>query len=248
MPLHTLTRVDSAVLFIGALRLENSLAAFDFLHPDAATLSQGALCPDRQLVVMDFAQAEFFLLLRSATCSDAFLSTSGLAAGLSTAESLSVVDAALLELLMLLHGIAYLDLFMLVMDISYPELPLFLRAPSWPESATLPCGMNCCELLLISLDFSSLGLFLLLRASSHPGMLPIAFNCASIGSLVPLRRHGCLESALLLMGPCKLGPVSLLPVLDNTFTGPPAPLRTLRRYGIIQCSLTLQNFWCPKDI
>ena len=174
MPPHTSTRVDSAVPFIGAPRLENSPAAFDFLHPDAATLSRGASRPDRQLVVMDFAQTEFFLLLRSATCSDAFPSTSGLAAGLSTAESLPVVDAALLELLILLHGIACLDSFMLVMDISYPELLLFLRAPSWPESAPLPWGMKCCELLLLSLDFSGLGFFFASPGFFTPGN---AANC-----------------------------------------------------------------------
>ena len=250
MPPRTSTRVDSAVLFIGA-RSENSLAAFDFLHPDAATLSQGAFRPDRQLVVMDFAQTEFFPLLRSATCSDAFLSISGLAAGLSTAGSLPVVDAALLELLILLHGIVCLDSVMLVMDISYPELLLFLQAPSWPESAPLPWGMNCCELLLLSLDFSSLGFFLLLQASSHLGMPPIVLNCASIGSLMPLRRHGYPESALLPMGPCKLGPVSLLPVLDNNIIGPPPPLRTLHR-RIVQFLYVLVDFaeflpQSPKD-
>ena len=60
-----------------------------------------------------------------------FLSTSGLAAGLSTAESLPVVDAALLELLILLHGIVCLDSVMLVMDI------FLSRTPAVPASTIL---------------------------------------------------------------------------------------------------------------
>jgi hypothetical protein len=53
------------------------------------------------------------------------------------------------------------------------------------------------------------------------------------------------------MGPCKLGPVSLLPVLDNNIIGPPPPLRTLHR-RIVQFLYVLVDFaeflpQSPKD-
>ena len=223
-------RLDLPLFACGMARFGLPMLASDGVCSAFSPSLRSMACLEPAAPVPDLLRPELLLSVRSFTCFGLAVPAIGLSC-VGPISSLPVADNCLMGSAPFARSLSRPGSSSSALDVAHTDLPAPLKSPAHIGFTAPIMSMVRMGLLASALDLLRLDLALLLHSLARLDSALFVLEPSHLGFPVPLRSFAHLGSSTSLFGLSCPGPVSSLPVTDDSCLGPSFSLQSFARAG-----------------